>query len=208
MSEHIQPLLERIQSEGLKKAESEREEILNQARTDAASIIEKATQEAEAIRAAAEADAEATQKRSLATLEQSARDVLLRLRTEMNHQLRVAAEKAASAPLSSADVVAGLIKELISSRKTSGTITVETHPGLGAELEALLPALLKDAGANDVRIVMNPKSGAGFQLRFSDSAEGIDVSAEAVAEWLGALVRPELTALLKSGASQTEASGV
>jgi vacuolar-type H+-ATPase subunit E/Vma4 len=195
MSEHIQPLLERIQSEGLKKAESERETLLEQARTEADGIVESAKREAEEIRQQAESDAESTRRRGQATLEQAARDLLLRLRTEINRQLTLAAHTAASSALSSTDLVAALIQERVKS--TSGEVTVETNPELGEQLKALLPALLKDAGAAGGQVVMHPKSGAGFELRFSDSAEGVDVSAEAVADWLSSLVRPGLASLLK-----------
>jgi len=203
MSEHIQPLLERIQSEGLKKAETEREDILEQARNEAEGIVHSAKQEAEEIRSSAESDAEATRQRGQATLEQAARDLLLRLRTEINRQLKLAAETAAASSLSSTDLVTDLIRERVNSQSGSGEVTVETNTELGEKLEPLLPALLKDAGASGGKVVMHPKSGAGFELRFSDSAEGMDVTSEAVADWLSSLVRPELAAVLKPEASES-----
>lgn len=207
MSEHIQPLLERIQSEGLAKAESERESILEEARAEADRLVETAKRDADTIRTQAEQDAESTRKRGEATLEQAARDLQLRLRTEISRQLRLAAETAAASSLSSAERVAGLIKDLVAARAEGASITVQTNEKLGANLKPLLPALLRDAGAEGGEVVMNPKTGAGFHLTFSDSPEGVDVTAGAVADWLSAMLRPELTALLQAESAPDASAG-
>ncbi len=192
MSEQIQPLLERIQSEGLQKAETERERILSEARKEAETLLAQAKSEADSIRETAEADARAALERGTATLEQAARDLLLRWRTELSRQLEVAASTAASSSLSSSEIVAGLLKELVK-EAGKGTVRVETNAALADALKPLLPSLLNDV---DGEVVMNPKTGSGFSVRFADSPQGVDVSAEAVAEWLAAAVRPELAALL------------
>jgi len=199
MNEQIQPLLERIQSEGLQKAETERERILSEARSEAESLLANAREEAAAIQETAKAEAAATLARGTATLEQAARDLLLRLRTELSRQLQAAAAAAASSSLSSSDIVSDLLRELVK-EGGKGAVTVETNPELGETLKALLPSLLKDV---EGEVIMNPKAGAGFSVRFSDSPQGMDVSADAVAEWLAASVRPELASLLKP--SSTEA---
>lgn len=194
MSEHIQPLLERIQSEGLKKAEAERETLLSDAQKKADSILADARKQAEDIVQKAEAEAEANLKRGTTALEQAARDLLLRLRTEMGRQLKVAAQQAASAPLGSEE----LIKELLPllAKRGSGTVQVEAADPLAEKLKELLPALLKDADKQG-KVIMNPKTGAGFQLRFDGSPEGIDFTAESVADWISAGLRPDLAELLR-----------
>lgn len=207
MTEHIQPLLERIQSEGLAKAESERDSILKQARSKADDIIESANKEAENIRRQAETDAEASRKSGEATLQQAARDLLLRLRTELSRQLHLAAKTAAGSSLSSTDRVSELIKDLVAARTDAGTVTVEANRDLAEKIKPLLPALLRDAGAEGGEIVMNPKTGAGFHLQFSNSPEGMDVSAEAVADWLSAMIRPELASLLQPESASDGAAG-
>lgn len=194
MSEHIQPLLERIRTEGLKQAETERDSILEQARTEAEGIRESARRNAESITSKAEQEAEASLKRGRAALEQAARDQLLRLRTEINRQLKLAAQTAAAAPLSSEEIVPDLIRDLVAAHGGAGRVTVEAGSPLAEKLKPLLPALLKDA---DGDVVMNPKTGAGFRLRFGESAEGVDLTAESVADWLAATLRPDLAGLLK-----------
>jgi vacuolar-type H+-ATPase subunit E/Vma4 len=203
MTEHIQPLLDRIQSEGLKKAEAEREALLEQARAEAGQLRAAAEKEAEALRAKAESDAEASLARGRTSLEQAARDTLLQFRSELNRQLETLARSAAAATLSSADQVAPLLGKLLESGKGNGKGLVETSPDLAKDLEPLLPALLKELGSEQgAELVLNPRTGAGFTLRFEDSAAVADVTDEAVAAWLSTHLRPELAALLKSQAGK------
>ncbi|MEX2607694.1 MAG: hypothetical protein WD708_10140 [Kiritimatiellia bacterium] len=193
MSEHIQPLLERIQSEGLKRAEAERETLLAEAQNKADAILADARKQAGQLVEKAESEAEANLKRGKTALEQAARDLLLRLRTEIGRQLKLAAQQASAAPLSSEELIKELLPEL--AKRGSGNVRVEASDPLAEKLKVLLPALLKDAGKQG-KVIMNPKTGAGFQLQFEGSPEGIDFTAESVAEWISAGLRPDLAELL------------
>ncbi|MDF3128310.1 hypothetical protein P0Y35_03790 [Kiritimatiellaeota bacterium B1221] len=198
MTDTIQPLLERIQNEGLKKSEAQRDQILADAKTKAESILSDARQQAEKIIADAEKQAETSIARGQTALEQASRDLLLKLRTEMARQLNVAAEKAAASALSSEELISQVIPVLAASG--SGKVSVEAGENLAGKLKDLLPALLKDAGRGS-EVVMNPKTGAGFSLHFGESAEAIDFTSQAVADWLSQNLRPELAALLRPDVS-------
>ena len=198
MTDTIQPLLERIQNEGLKKSEAERDQILAQAKSKAETVLTDANKQAEKIIADAEKQAEANISRGHTALEQAARDLLLKLRTEMARQINVAAEKAAASALSSEELISQIIPVL--SAYGSGKVSVEAGEALTGKLKDLLPALLKDAGKGS-EVVMNAKSGAGFTLRFGDSAEAIDFTSQAVADWLSQNLRSDLAALLRPAAA-------
>lgn len=196
MSDVIQPLLDRIHTEGLKKAESERDTLLSEAKVKASRIIEEAQKKAEALQAEAEQRAEASIARGTTALEQAARDVLLKLRSEIARQVTVAAQTAASSTLSSPEVVAALITDLVKSHVASGNVQIECHPELGGHLKKSLPALLKDVGSSaEAKIIMNPKTQSGFILRLGDSAEGIDLTESAVGEWISAGLRKDIADL-------------
>ena len=200
MSEHIQPLLERIRTEGLKKAEAERDALLDQARAEAGRIREAAEAEAKALREAAEKDAESTKARGSAALDQAARDTLLKFRSELNRQVELAAKAAAGASMQSDELVSELLKDLIHTRGVSGKISVEADSETAKRLETLLPALLRDLGAGEGSdIVINPRAGKGFKLKFAESAAVVDVTDEAVADWLGTFLRPDLAKRLQPG---------
>lgn len=199
MSEHLQPLLDRIHSEGLRKAEAEREDILSQARKEAEAITAAARQQAETLAAEAASKAEASEQRAKAAIQQAARDSLLTFRAELTRQVNAAAKSAAAAQLSSTELVGSLLKQLLEHRSETGAITVEAGSKLAGTLEQLLPALLRDLGSKaETQIHMNPRSGEGFRLKFADSAAVLDLTDAAVANWLAAYLRPELASLLQA----------
>jgi len=197
MIEHIQPLLDRIRTEGLKKAEAEREVLLERARAEADKIRADAEADAASLREKAEADADAATARGTAALQQAARDGLLQFRAELLRQVEAAAKTAAASALSADSLVSDLIRELVKTRSASGKIHVEAGSELAAKLENLLPALLQElGGGNGTEIRMNPRSGAGFRLKFGADAAVADLSDESIADWLAAYLRPELAQLL------------
>ena len=77
MAEELQPLLDQIRKEGVDKAEAEAAEILSKAKEKAAQMVREAEAKAKELVAKAETDSEVFTQRSIATLEQSARDVLI-----------------------------------------------------------------------------------------------------------------------------------
>lgn len=196
MTEHIQPLLERIRTEGLQQAQQEREALLAEARAEASEIVAKAEAAAVSLREAAEKDAAAMQARTETALAQSARDTLLSFRSALNGQLETAAKAAAGAAMASGALVAELLKALVAAGGDPSRL--EGDAETADRVKALLPALLKDAGRGDgVEVVVNPKIKAGFRLRFVEGAAEADVTDEAVAKWLAAYLRPEVARLLR-----------
>ena len=75
MAEELQSLLEKIQSDGIARAEAERDAVVAKAGKEAQEIVARAKQEAEAILAAAAAEAQSIQKRAESTIRQAARDI-------------------------------------------------------------------------------------------------------------------------------------
>ena len=82
MAEDLQNLLERIQKEGVDRAQAEAEQISpRHARKRA--IVAQATEEAATTRAAGDREAQAFMDRAAVTLEQVARDYLLRVQRDL-----------------------------------------------------------------------------------------------------------------------------
>ena len=79
MAEELQSLLDRIQSEGVAKAEARAAEIVAEAEKKAADLVAGAEKKAAGLRAAAEADAATLQSRAEQSLQQAARDVRLQV---------------------------------------------------------------------------------------------------------------------------------
>ena len=76
MAEELQQLLEKIQKEGVEKAEAEASAIENEAKAKAEAAVKNAEEKAKAIVAKAEADAKEYAERAKETIAQGARDTL------------------------------------------------------------------------------------------------------------------------------------
>jgi V/A-type H+-transporting ATPase subunit E len=83
MAEDIQGLLNRIQSDGIEKAEAEKKRILDNAKQQADELVAKAKAEAEAIMKSAREEAVISENKGKAAVKQAARDVILSLQTEL-----------------------------------------------------------------------------------------------------------------------------
>ena len=84
MAEELQQLLEKIQRDGVDKANAEAQSIVDKAKKEAQSIVDKAKEEAAAATAKAEADAKAFGERANTTIKQAARDTVLEVRESVN----------------------------------------------------------------------------------------------------------------------------
>ena len=95
MAEELQSLLDKIQSEGVAKAEARAAEIVAEAEKKAADVVAEAERKAAETRAAAEADAATLQSRAEASLRQAARDVRLQVGAAIQEtELRVPEDQA------------------------------------------------------------------------------------------------------------------
>ena len=86
MAEELQQLLEKIQRDGVDKANAEAKAILDKANAEAKAIVEKAKEDAAATTAKAEADAQAFAGRAKETIGQAARDTVMEVKNGVNKQ--------------------------------------------------------------------------------------------------------------------------
>ena len=89
MSSELQSLLEKIQRDGVEKANAEAAEITARAKEEAALIVKKAKEDAAAEKARSEAEQKAYAERASETIRQAARDTIL----EVENAVRKLLEK-------------------------------------------------------------------------------------------------------------------
>ena len=87
MPEELQSLLEKIQEDGVKKADSEKEKILADAKSEAEKIIADAKKKAEGIVKKSEKESKRNEERAASTIRQASRDVVLSLNSELKERL-------------------------------------------------------------------------------------------------------------------------
>ncbi len=192
MAEDLQGLLDRIQNDGIKKAETERDAILNDAKAQAEKIVADAKAQAEKIAADAKAQAADEEKRAAETIRQAARDTLNTFKADLLERLkRVTKDMTAQAmtPAVMGDII----------RTMTAAYAAKNVSGL----ELLLPekdiAALEDGlkGVLIAGIKADPALSGGLKIGFSGSDEFLDFSDEALSDVICSYIGPRLAALLK-----------
>jgi V/A-type H+-transporting ATPase subunit E len=202
MSEQLQHLIERIRSEGVTKADAESRAILDKARAESERIEADAREKAAALIKKAESDANAYAERGRKALEQASRDTILTVRQAVEALFqRLFQEKTEAA--FTADAFNAFLHDVVKTYLTQGRgaadITVPADQE-AAVRDYFLKAF-QDAGRSGWTIRSSNDVIKGFRVSFKDNHVEHDFTAEAIAETLGRLVRPDLADLLRK--SQT-----
>ena len=192
MAEELQQLLEKIQHDGVEKANAEAAAILAKAKADADAILKDAEAKAAARRDEAEADARAFEDRARKTISQAARDTVLDVKAALGRLLENLLAKDVAAALADPAEVARLALAAV---KALGADAVDVTAG--AKLAAALKAQLAAAAAKGVQVVLDETTGAGFSLRLDGGRVEHDFSEAALAAALAKRLRPDLARLVR-----------
>ena len=192
MAEELQQLLEKIQHDGVEKANAEAAAILAKAKADANAILKDAEAKAAARRDEAEADARAFEDRARKTISQAARDTVLDVKAALGRLLENLLAKDVADALADPDEVARLALAAV---KALGADAVDV--AAGAQLADALKAQLAAAAAKGVQVVLDETTGAGFSLRLDGGRVEHDFSEAALAAALAKRLRPDLARLVR-----------
>lgn len=195
MTQDLQQLLEKIQRDGVDKANAEADRILAEARAKAKNTVESARTEAAKIKADARQEAEAFEHRAEETIRQSARDTVLNVEKAVTGLFQRLLLNDINASLNEkTDLIAGFAAE-----------AVHAYLGEKSGIEVAAAAKLADVlrkefasdAANGVTIVTDETTGAGFRIRLANGRVEHTFTGVAIAEALGKHLRPRLAALMK-----------
>ena len=191
MAEELQQLLEKIQHEGVDKANAEAKAILDKANAEAKAIVEKAKEEAAATTAKAEADAQAFAERANKTIGQAARDTVMEVKNGVNKFFEGLLAQDVKAAL--ADNAAALASEAIKALAAGSDTQVAANEQLAEALRAQFAA---DA-ANGVTVVTDESVGSGFSVRLDGGRVEHDFSEKAITAALAKRLRPDLAKIVE-----------
>jgi len=199
MSEELQSLLDRIRNDGIGKAEAEAKAIVEAAKKEATAIRAKAEEEAEKTRKEAERDAAAFQSRAEATVKQAMRDVKLQLAAELEKQVADFVAAGVKGALADEASVTAWISKAVDGYLAQGEKGVEVALGgdaakMASAVKAALAAKVKNGG---IAVEASPAFPNGFTVRLDGGRVEQCFTAEAVADALARLLRPELAKLLR-----------
>jgi len=208
MAEELQPLLDQIRKEGVEKAETEAAEILAQAKEKAAQTVRDAEAKAKALVAKAETDAEVFTERSIATLEQSARDLLITVGQGIENIIsEIVAESTADA-LNTEVLEKMMVSMAKSCAEKQGETRIEMLVGESdqKELVKFFAAKYSDKMSHGIELHVDNEILKGFKVSFADDHVYLDFTQEAIAEALTAFLRPKLAEIV-GRVAQGAASG-
>lgn len=203
MAEELQSLIERIQRDGINKAEADAQRIVSEAERRAAAIQKAAEERAAGILAQAEKDAQQYGVRADKALEQAARDVVLSVHQAVTASLQSLVSLEVGAALA-ADTLPNLLVKLVEA--------YWAQQGDGAGLDVLVgPADQKviadyflqryrEALDRGVEIKADGTVLKGFRVAVAGGDVHHDFTQAAIAEALGRLLQPRLAALVKRSA--------
>ena len=195
MAEDLQALLDRIQTEGVAKAEAEAARIVEEAKKKAADLVAKARAEESAAKERVAAESAQFQERAEANIRQAARDVVLGVEKSVHDTLnRLLLAKVTDAL--DADTVRRLVTEVVPQFAKSGDVAVGLAPAQTAALRDALLAELQGAAAKGIEIRSDDDLAAGFRVSLAGGRVEYDFSAAAICEEMSRILRPELAKLL------------
>lgn len=196
MAEDIQGLIEKINQEGIQKAEIKAAEIEAQAKKTAEGIVLKAQKEAENMLAEAKKEIANAQAKSQSLLKQAGRDFLLLLREEINAMLSRTILAELKQALSR-ERLQEIILELIRAQKATGEIIITLKKEDAEALSQGLLAKLKDELRHKVSLKAGQDIHAGFTISFDSGKSYFDFTDKALADYIGAYLKPRLNQLLQ-----------
>jgi V/A-type H+-transporting ATPase subunit E len=188
MAEELKHLIEQIQKEGVEKANTEADSILSQAKEKASKIVSKAETKAQETLKKAEIESAAFAERSVKTLEQAARDLLITVGQGCENVVTEVLGKEVDGALSG-DTLSKLITDVVLKGEGGATVTVSDADKAG--LVALCASIAKQSGKT-VELDSSSEILSGFKIVFEGMNASLDYTGEAVAEALAAFLRPEL----------------
>jgi len=203
MAEELQGLLDRIQQDGIAKADAEKARIISDAKAQAEKIVADAKAEAERIISSSDESAKVTEQRAKAAINQAARDTIIALKAELEARMRSITKETAAAAMTP-DVMSKIILEVARSQSASaasGLEAIMSRKDLDALQAQFMSSLVQNLRAKPELNVGNGMSG-GLKIGFRGSDVYLDFSDEAISETLCAYLAPRIAAILQEGQSQ------
>ena len=199
MAEQLQELLERINREGVEKAEKKAAKIVSAAEEKAKKIVEKAEKRAAGREAAAEEAAGKSKENAEKAIGQSARNVLLSLEEEVRKYFDRILKEAAGKSLEGEALTEAIMKLV---EKAGGEIggeeevEVSLNPEDAKKISDDLLARFRKQAEGKLEIKPVPGIEAGFTISFDGGKSSYDFTDDGFRELLSTYLSPHLKEII------------
>ncbi len=199
MSQQVQELIDKIKTEGVQAAEKKAEEIENKAQATAQKVIADAQVQAKHILADAQVQDQKTKKSTEMALKQSARDMLLALRKEIEGVLRKVIAKEIKTSLSSeqlAGILTEVIKKTVKDNASDNAIEVALNAFDLDHMKKGFMAKLQKEIKQPLTFRSSDGITSGFTISFDEGKSCFDFSDISLAAYLSSYLNEQVSALL------------
>lgn len=202
MAEDIKNLIEKIQQEGIKIAQDKAKEIETQAAKVAERLLQEAKGQAERLIGEANERVSKMEEKQKTLLVQAGRDLLIVLRKEIDAVLNKLISLEVKNTLTPG-VLTKVITELVEnySGQSEGRVIVSLSKEDLELLEKGFLHKLQEEAKKGINLKAADDIQAGFVISYDGGKSQCDFSDKALAEYIGAYLKPKLAELLKGAAS-------
>jgi len=191
----LQPLIDKIKTEAVDKAEAEASKIVSEAKARAAQIVKEAEAEAKAKLEKAEKDSLAYTERSKRTLEQAARDVVLAVRQGVEKSvlgvLALNVDKALTPEL-----LQQLLLTLANGYAGKAAM-VSLSESDAKKLASFVSGEFQKKLGSGIAVQSDSSIFAGFRISFENGKVSQEWTNAAIADALSAILRPALAKIVQ-----------
>lgn len=207
MAEELKSLLERIQKDGVEKAQAEAHAIIAKAKEEAAAIHKAANDEAASITRKAEEDSAAFDVRSRKSIEQAARDILISVDQAIEAKFAEIVRRKVGETLSD-DTLKQMLPEIAKAYFSDGQeaqIEVMLKPEQKEALAQYFTEQFAGEMARGLEIKSDSKVISGFRVSQTKDRVEHDFTGEAITDALCTLLRPHVAEIVRSAVKEKEA---
>ncbi len=207
MAEELQHLIEKIKKDGIDIAEQQSHEIIRQAEEKAVKISKEAEEKAQSILTKADRESKAFTERSIKTLEQAGRDLLIKVGQAVHDILSSLVFKSVDAEMTE-DVIKEMLLKMadtyVTSAREQRRVNLLISPNDESRLIAFFAEQYRKQLIQGVEIKLDERIEKGFKVSFVDEDAYHDFTREAIAEELSKLIRPHLSEIILRVAEETD----
>ncbi|MCF6149000.1 MAG: hypothetical protein E3K37_10100 [Candidatus Kuenenia sp.] len=199
MAENLENLLNRIQKEGVEKAEAEAAKIIEKAREQASLIVKESEAEAKEILEKAERDARVFAEQSIKTMEHAGRDVLITVGNGINNLLKEIAFHSVGEALSPDTLIQMMIKIATAYADkgfAEGRINMLLSPEDQKTVVKLFMEKYREQFQKGIEIHVDDKIVKGFKVAIKSDNVFHDFTQEAIADSICYFLKPYLAEII------------
>lgn len=197
MTEELQNLIDRIQKDGVEKAENESTRLLSEAKSKADEILKKASDQAAEIIDKARKDASAFEINGRKSLEQAARDVVISARTGIQKTIASVVTAEAGNHLDSAILTEMLRKVIDAYCSGASAAQIQVSPSEVEKFTKIILASLGEKARQGIQIAPDQSVSKGFKVILKDKNMELDLTDEAISDSLCRILRPHIAEILQ-----------